>query len=76
MENVKAWCRKRDMWAASKGPRTSSKGEMRKYSVGLPFERIAIDVAGPIPETGKGNKLLPWTTLATGRKISTSSTRK
>lgn len=29
---------------------------MKQYNVGLPFERIAVDIAGPFPETHKGNK--------------------
>jgi transposase InsO family protein len=31
---------------------------MKQYNVGLPFERIAIDVAGPFPETDQGNKYI------------------
>ena len=31
---------------------------MRKYNVGSPFERIAIDVAGPFPTTDDGNKYI------------------
>ncbi|KAJ8942792.1 hypothetical protein NQ318_013007 [Aromia moschata] len=31
---------------------------MRQYNVGSPFERIAIDVAGPFPETDNGNKYI------------------
>ena len=29
---------------------------MRQYNVGVPFERIAIDVAGPFPRSNLGNK--------------------
>ncbi|RYA68429.1 hypothetical protein DD592_26820, partial [Enterobacter cloacae complex sp. 2DZ2F20B] len=31
---------------------------MKKYNVGAPFERIAIDVAGPFPVTNDGNKFI------------------
>jgi transposase InsO family protein len=31
---------------------------MKKYNVGAPFERIAIDVAGPFPRSDKGNRYL------------------
>lgn len=31
---------------------------MKKYNVGSPFERIAIDVAGPFPETDRRNKYI------------------
>lgn len=57
-EDVRSWCRKCNTCATTKGPRTRSRGELKKYNVGLPFERIAIDVAGPFPETHKGNKYI------------------
>jgi hypothetical protein len=31
---------------------------MRQYNVGAPFERIAIDVAGPFPRSDQGNRYL------------------
>lgn len=31
---------------------------MRQYNVGSPLERVAIDVAGPFPETDAGNKYI------------------
>jgi len=31
---------------------------MKQYNVGLPFERLAIDIAGPFPETNRGNKYI------------------
>ena len=31
---------------------------MRQYNVGLPFERIAIDIAGPFPVTDDGNRYI------------------
>ncbi|XP_045482836.1 uncharacterized protein LOC123686668 [Harmonia axyridis] len=31
---------------------------MRKYNVGSPLERVAIDIAGPFPETDEGNKYI------------------
>jgi len=57
-DDVKAWCRQCDKCAASKGPSTRSRGSMKQYNVGLPFERMAIDVAGPFPETERGNKYI------------------
>lgn len=57
-QDVKSWCRQCSKCAASQGHNTRSKGKMRKYNVGLPFERIAIDVAGPFPMTLKGNKYI------------------
>ncbi|UYV84436.1 K02A2.6-like [Cordylochernes scorpioides] len=57
-EDVENWCRRCTTCAASKGPQTRSRGKMRESNVGAPFERIAIDVAGPIPVTEDGNKYL------------------
>ncbi|UYV66849.1 K02A2.6-like [Cordylochernes scorpioides] len=57
-EDVENWCRRCTTCAASKGPQTRSRGKMREYKVGAPFERIAIDVAGPFPVTEDGNKYL------------------
>ena len=31
---------------------------MRQYNVGQPFERIAIDIAGPFPVTDDGNRYI------------------
>lgn len=57
-EDVREWCRKCVTCAATKGPRTRSRGKMKQYNVGSPFERIAIDIAGPFPESNKGNKYI------------------
>nr|WP_253310135.1 reverse transcriptase domain-containing protein [Rickettsia endosymbiont of Ceutorhynchus assimilis] len=57
-KDVKSWCRKCDICATSKGPKLRSRGPMKQYNVGPPFERIAIDVAGPFPESERGNKYI------------------
>ncbi|UFO01039.1 hypothetical protein LOK48_06560 (plasmid) [Wolbachia endosymbiont of Corcyra cephalonica] len=57
-EDVENWCRKCTTCAAVKGPQTRSRGKLRVYNVGAPWERIAIDVAGPFPETDEGNKYI------------------
>jgi hypothetical protein len=31
---------------------------MHQYNVGAPFERIAIDITGPFPESESGNRYL------------------
>ncbi|KAJ8956145.1 hypothetical protein NQ317_019737 [Molorchus minor] len=53
-----SWCRKCVECAASNGPQRRKKAPMRQYNVGSPFERIAIDVAGPFPESNDGNKYI------------------
>ena len=53
--DVKDWCRKCATCAASNGPQKRPRAPMRQYNVGSPFERIAIDVASPFPESNQGN---------------------
>jgi len=36
----------------------ASRGLMHQYNVGAPFEKIAMDIAGPFPESNKGNRYL------------------
>ena len=57
-QDVEAWCRKCKACAATKGPPTRSRGQLKQYNVGAPFERIAIDIAGPFPVTKDGNKYI------------------
>ncbi|UYV69434.1 K02A2.6-like, partial [Cordylochernes scorpioides] len=57
-EDVERWSKKCYRCAASKGPKTRFRGVMREYNMGAPFERIAIDVAGPFPVTEGGNKYI------------------
>lgn len=55
-DDVEDWCRKCTSCAAVKGPHTRSRGALKLYNVGAPWERIALDVAGPFPESESGNK--------------------
>jgi hypothetical protein len=50
------WCKQCDTCAASRDPRTRSRGVMHQYNVGPPFERIVIDITGPFPERDRGNR--------------------
>ena len=43
---------------AAKGPKAKSRGRLQQYNVGSPFERVAMDVAGPFPTSTAGNKYL------------------
>jgi hypothetical protein len=56
--DVERWCQQCDTCAASRGPRTRSLGLMHQYYVGALFERLAIDIAGPFPESDSGNRYL------------------
>jgi transposase InsO family protein len=57
-DDIETWCRKCATCAASKGPRTRSRGLMKQYNVGAPFESTAFDIAGPFPVTDSGNKYI------------------
>ncbi|GBO33773.1 hypothetical protein AVEN_90734-1 [Araneus ventricosus] len=39
-----------------KGPKTRTEGRLQRYNVGAPFERMALDILGPLPVTTKGNR--------------------
>ena len=56
--DVERTCQMCDICAAGRGPRTRSRGQMKQYNVGAPFERIAIDIAGPFPVSDAGNRYL------------------
>jgi hypothetical protein len=42
-------CRQCDTCPANRGPRIGNRGQMHQYNIGVPHERIAIDVTGPFP---------------------------
>lgn len=56
--DVERFYRQCDTCAGSRGPQTRSRGRMSQYNVGAPFERIAMDIAGPFPVTDSQNKYL------------------
>jgi hypothetical protein len=53
--DIERWCRLCDIRAASRGPWTRNWGQIHQYNVAVPFERVAIDVAGPFPRSDQGN---------------------
>ncbi|MCQ7131118.1 DDE-type integrase/transposase/recombinase [Salmonella enterica] len=57
-EDVEKWCRLCDSCTARKGPRVKGRGPLQKYNVGAPFERMAVDILGPLPTTERGNRYL------------------
>ncbi|XP_076660385.1 uncharacterized protein LOC143363724 [Halictus rubicundus] len=54
--DVEEWCRRCDSCVAKKGPRERGKGSLKIYNVGAPFERIALDIVGPLPKSMTGNR--------------------
>lgn len=57
-EDVENWCKRCTNCASVKGPHTRSRGTLKLYNVGAPWERIALDVAGPFPTSNSGNKYI------------------
>ena len=53
--DVERFGKRCDTCAACRGPRTRSRGLIHQYNVGAPFEKIAIDIAGPLLKSDKGN---------------------
>jgi hypothetical protein len=68
--DVGKWCRQCDTCAVSRGPRTRIRSQMHPYKFGAPFERIAIDVAWPFPQSDQGLQypLIAVDYLPSGRK--------
>lgn len=54
--DVDKWCRTCDTCAARKGLSRHTRGRLQRNTVGAPFERIALDILGPLPRTYDGNK--------------------
>ncbi|KAK3753675.1 hypothetical protein QZH41_003322 [Actinostola sp. cb2023] len=57
-QDVRDWCRKCDLCAASKRPQKTPRAAMKRYNVGAPLERVALDVLGPLPESESSNKYI------------------
>ncbi|GBM69539.1 Transposon Ty3-I Gag-Pol polyprotein [Araneus ventricosus] len=54
--DFKKWCRECYACGARKGPKTRTKGRLQRYNVGAPFERMALDILGPLPVATKSNR--------------------
>lgn len=56
--DVSEWCRACDVCSAKKGPVRRNRAPLQLYSVGAPMERVAVDIAGPLPVTPRGNRFV------------------
>ncbi|GBN29398.1 Retrovirus-related Pol polyprotein from transposon 412 [Araneus ventricosus] len=54
--DVEKWCRECHACGAREGPKARTKGRLQRYNVGAPFERMALDILGPLPVATKGNR--------------------
>ncbi|KAG8236086.1 hypothetical protein J437_LFUL015430 [Ladona fulva] len=57
-EDVKDCCRKCATCFTSNKPKKRPKAPMRQYNIGSPFQRIAMNIAGPFQGTRQGNKYI------------------
>ncbi|KAJ8933461.1 hypothetical protein NQ318_011284 [Aromia moschata] len=76
-EDVEEWCKRCDVCSAKKGPKTRIRRKMVQYLSGAPFERVAVDILGPLSVTDRGNKylmVLP-TDLMLGRPLEENQER-
>jgi transposase InsO family protein/predicted aspartyl protease len=54
--DVEQWCRQCDQCAKRKPPAQRARAPLQQYRVGVPMERVAADILGPLPRTDRGNK--------------------
>ncbi|XP_057324829.1 uncharacterized protein LOC130667333 [Microplitis mediator] len=57
-QDVELWCKNCKVCFSKKGPHRKTKAEYQIYNVGSPFERIAIDILGPITKSSSGNRFI------------------
>lgn len=57
-KDVQHVCKICDVCTARKRPIKQYQGPMKKYVVGAPMERIALDIMGPLPETEKRDRYI------------------
>lgn len=56
--DVENWCASCKICVARKGPSSKGKSSLQVYNVGCPFERLQVDILGPLPVSSAGNKYL------------------
>ena len=56
--DIRSIVRMCDVCASKKSPSKTRRAPLQQKPVGMPMERVALDIVGPLPETEKGNKYL------------------
>ena len=54
-QDVEEWCNLCHVCAAKKGPVRRTRAPLQLYQPGAPMERVAVDIAGPLPCMPRGN---------------------
>ncbi|XP_071652203.1 uncharacterized protein [Temnothorax longispinosus] len=57
-QDVEEWCKTCKVCVSKKGPLGKGKSPLQIYNVGAPFERLQMDILGPLPITTSGNRYL------------------
>ena len=57
-EDVENLCRSCSLCASRNNPRRKNRAPLTKYTVGLPLERIGIDILGPLPKSCSGMRYI------------------
>lgn len=56
--DVENWCRSCKICVARRGPSGKGKSPLQVFDSGSPFERVQMDILGPLPTTTTGNRYL------------------
>ena len=56
--DIEDWCRACELCAARKSPPRRNRAPMQQVLAGGPFQRVAMDILGPLPLTERGNKYI------------------
>jgi len=57
-QDVENWCKSCKVCISKQGPLGKGKSPLQIYNVGLPFQRVQMDVLGPLPKTYLGNRFV------------------
>jgi hypothetical protein len=57
-QDVEQFCSSCEMCHSRKPPQRKKRSSLQSYTVGMPLERIGIDILGPLPRTYKRNKYI------------------
>jgi len=57
-QDVEDWCKSCKVCISKQGPLGKGKSPLQIYNVGLPFQRVQMDVLGPLPKTYLGNRFV------------------
>jgi len=57
-QDIENWCKSCKVCVSKQGSSRKGKSPLQIYNVGLPFQRVQMDVLGPLPKTDSGNRFV------------------